>query len=346
MFDLSQIPSPIGLTREEILDLLLSEEYGYPPSGERRFRVEEISRDRGFSAGKANLVKLAFTMEGEFGSYTFPLYEVIPEKEGKHPAFLHINFRDSNPDKYQHTEEIVDNGFAIFTFCYKDVTSDDGDFTNGLAGVLYKDGKRAERDGGKIALWAWTASFVMDYIQTKDAIDSRRISVTGHSRLGKTALLAGALDPRFYCAISNDSGCSGAAISRNKGGESVQFICKTFPYWFNEHYPIYSQREDTLPFDQHFLLAANAPHRVYIASAELDDWACPRNEYLSARLASAYYESQGLAGLVSEDEEAVLHKGYHDGNIAYHLRAGTHYFSRTDWLYQMDYLKKAFENDK
>ena len=339
------MPSPIEMSRDEILELLLKEEYGTLPKGARGYRVEELSRDRGFCAGKANLVTLAFTMEGDFGSYTFPLYEVVPLAEGKHPAFLHINFRDFIPDKYQPTEEIVDRGFATFTFCYKDVTSDNDDFTNGLAGVVYKNGERGELDGGKIALWAWAASFVMDYIQTKENIDTARVTVTGHSRLGKTALLAGALDPRFYCAISNCSGCSGAAISRDKGGESVAKICKTFPFWFSKHFHTYADREDALPFDQHFLVAANAPHRVYIASAELDDWACPENEYACAALAGKYYESLGLDGFVGDDE-AIMGKEYHDGRIAYHIRPGMHYYSRTDWLYQLDYLEKSFLQDK
>lgn len=335
------MPSPVGMSRDEIVSLLLNEEYGNLPMGTRSYRVEELSRDRGFCAGKANLVKLAFTMEGSFGSYTFPLYEVIPVAGGKHPAFLHINFRDCVPDKYQPTEEIIDRGFALFTFCYKDVTSDNGDFTDGLAGVVYQNGERGERDGGKIALWAWASTFVMDYIQSKENIDGTRVTVTGHSRLGKTALLAGALDPRFYCAISNCSGCSGAALSRLKTGETVHFICKTFPFWFAKQYHSYADREDSLPFDQHFLIAANAPHRVYVTSAELDDWACPANEYESARQASAYYESFGLVGFVG-DGQAAMSKPYHEGHIAYHIRPGTHYFSRTDWLYHMDYLENSF----
>ena len=334
------IPSPVGLSHDELLNILLKEEYGFLPEGERSFSVQEISRDKGFLAGKANLVKLAFTMKGAFGEYTFPLYEVVPNDNQEHPAFLHINFRDLIPDKYQPTEELIDNGYAAFTFCYKDVTSDDGDFTNGLAGVLYPNGERGEKDAGKIALWAYTATFVMDYILTRKEIDKNRVSVIGHSRLGKTALLAGALDQRFYCAISNDSGCSGAAIFRDKDGETIADICRTFPYWFSKHFLSYVKREDSLPFDQHFLLAANAPHRVYVASALEDRWACPENEYASCQLASEYFESLGLVGLVTEDDEAVVGECYHEGMIGYHLRYGTHYQSREDWLKQLKFLER------
>ena len=337
----SSIPSPLGLSHEELLKILLDEEYGHLPSGERSFSVEEISRDKGFLAGKANLVKVAFTMRGSFGEYTFPLYEVVPNDGVARPAFLHINFRDFIPDKYQPTEELIDNGYAIFTFCYNDVTSDNGDFTNGLAGVIYKNGEREENDAGKIALWAYAAKFVMDYIETRPEIDKSRVSVIGHSRLGKTALLAGALDPRFHCAISNDSGCSGAAIFRDKDGERIVDICRNFPYWFSKHFLRYVNREEELPFDQHFLLCANAPHRVYVASAFEDRWACPENEYDACILASDYYKSLGLMGFVSEDDMPVVGKCYHEGMIGYHLRLGRHYQGREDWLKQMDYLKNC-----
>ncbi len=341
----ASLPSPVGCSHEEILNLLLEEEYGHLPKGERTFSVEEISRDKGFLAGKANLVKLAFTMKSSFGEYTFPLYEVVPEDGKKHPAFLHINFRDLIPDKYQPTEELIDNGYAVFTFCYKDVTSDDGDFTNGLAGVVYKNGERGERDAGKIALWAYTATYVLDYILTRKEVDKGRITVLGHSRLGKTALLAGALDSRFYCAISNDSGCSGAALFCEKTGERMADICRVFPYWFSKHFLSYVHHEEALPFDQHFLLAANAPHRVYVASAQEDTWACPPNEFASAHLASPYYESLSLTGFICEDEAPLLGKCYHEGRIGYHLRPGKHYQSREDWVKQIAYLETQYRKD-
>jgi len=144
-----------------------------------------------------------------------------------------VNFRDDNPDRYQPTEEIIDNGFAVLTVCYKDVTSDDGDFTNGLAGVLFPDGKRGADDSGKISMWAWAASRLLDYAETlSDKLDLEKSVVCGHSRLGKTALVAAMFDSRFKFSYSNDSGCSGAALARGTTGETVEDICDRFPFWF------------------------------------------------------------------------------------------------------------------
>ena len=82
------------------------------------------------------LQKLMLNCKAEWGEFSFPVYYASPNNKSNVPCFIHINFRDLIPDKYQPTEELVDNGFATLTFCYKDVTSDDNDFTNGLAGVV------------------------------------------------------------------------------------------------------------------------------------------------------------------------------------------------------------------
>lgn len=340
------LPSPIGMSRAEILDLLLREEYGILPTAPRSVTGEVIRVDKKFCAGKAPLQTIRLHCKAEWGDFSFPVYYVCPAEKQNVPCFIHINFRDMIPDRYQPTEELVDAGYATLTFCYKDVTSDDGDFTNGLAGVLYPDGKHGEHDCGKIGMWAWAAGAVLQYAKTLPALDHDRMTVIGHSRLGKTALLVGALHPEVYCAISNDSGCSGAALSRNKQGETIADIIKTFPYWFCENYRRYVDREDALPFDQHFLIAANAPHRVYVASAEGDKWADPEKEYLACVAASGYYEAQGLKGFVCPDRLPDVGESFHEGNIGYHLRSGLHYLSRDDWRQFLHFLSKASDSNR
>ena len=343
---LNKLPYPNGMKKDDIVDLLLREEYGYLPARPDSVTVTVENPGIQHFAGKGYLQKLALTINAEFGSFTFPVYYVYPHNiEGPVPAFVHINFRDNVPDQYQPTEEILDRGFATLTFCYKDVTSDDGDFTNGLAGVLYPDGKRAHNACGKIGLWAYAASAVLEYALTRPELDKNRISVTGHSRLGKTALLAGAIDERFYCAISNDSGCSGAALARENTGETISRILKNFPFWFSEDYAKYADNEDAMPFDQHYLIAANLPHRAYVASAEGDTWACPKNEYLACVAASRYYEENGKTGFTHPDRLPNIREPLHEGMIGYHMRPGLHYQSREDWNYYIDYLEKQFAKD-
>lgn len=272
--------------------------------------------------------------------FSFPCYATIPNKDGKHPFFICINFRDCIPDRYIPVEEIVDNGFAVISFCYNDVTRDNGDFTDGLASVLYENGKREECDAGKIAMWAWAAQRVMDYAQTLDCLDFERSIVCGHSRLGKTALLAAATDDRFKFAYSNNSGCSGAAISRGKIGEKIEDICRNFPYWFCERYKRYVNKEYEMPFDQHYLAALIAPRYVYISSAKEDTWADPDSEMLTCYAISEVYEKYGLKGFICDDRFPQVGDEYHEGCVGYHLRAGLHYFSREDWQKIMNFVKK------
>ena len=342
---LNRLPKPEGMSKSEIIQILLSEEYGFLPGPPEKVSAKEESAEEQFCAGKAVLKKLLLTCRAEYGDFTFPVYFIYPTKREKPvPCFVHINFRDLIPDRYLPIEEIIDSGYAVLYFCYQDVTSDDGDFTNGLAGLIYPEGKRTKTQCGKIGLWAWAAGRVMDHAMTVPILDHGKISIVGHSRLGKTALLAGALDERFYCAFSNDSGCSGAAISREKRGETIQRIFQVFPYWFCENYGKYAENVEELPFDQHFLLAANAPHRVYVASASEDSWADPEHEYLSCVAADQYYKSCGLKGFVHPDRDPVPGDFFGEGEIGYHLRAGTHYLSREDWQRYIQYLNLADGN--
>ena len=332
---------PPFMEREKMLEILLREEYGYlPPKPDRMSWQESECLGKRFCAGKATVKKVELTSQINGENFAFPVYVAIPKGRKRYPFFIHINFRDCVPDLYMPTEEILDNGFAVLSFCYKDVTADNDDFTSGLSGVLYPDGKRKPSSAGKLSMWAWAAQRVMDYAQTLESLDMERSIVCGHSRLGKTALLTAATDERFAYAYSNDSGCSGASLSRGKNGEQVRDVMRVFPYWFCENYRKYVTDAYSMPFDQHWLLASIAPRFLYVADADRDFWADPISGFLSCRAASAAYEAVGLTGLVCGDQLPKTGEYLHEGTIGYHLRAGEHYFSRADWQGVMDFVKK------
>ena len=327
--------------REKMLEILQREIYGVMPEAPESvsFVVEENVIPR-YCASKAAIHHVSATSVIRGKSFTFPFTAVLPTDGRQHPFFIHINFRDSVPDRYMPTEELIDNGFAVLSFCYKDVSSDDGDFTDGLAGVLFPDGQRKNDDPGKIALWAWASQRVLDWAQQRtDVLDLTRAIVCGHSRLGKTALLAGATDTRFAFAYSNDSGCAGAALARGTHGETVRDICRNFPFWFCENYLRYVDNEEAITFDQHYLLACVAPRRVLIGSASEDHWADPISEQLACAAASNAF-THGFAG---PDRPAQIGETYFGGDIGYHLRRGTHFFSREDWLKLIRFVRVRTE---
>ena len=317
-------------SREEMLDLMIENVYGHLPP-----KPTSISFDvkknvvENFCAGKAtcNLVTAKCTIGEKI--FSFPFYACVLNGKTKQPFLIHVNFCGGETNKYQPTEELIDNGFAVFSFDYQDVTSDNGDFTNGLAGFIYPDGIRHNpSDPGKIALWAWAAQRVMDYAETLgDVLDFDHSVICGHSRLGKTALYAGATDERFKFTYSNESGCTGAAISREKVGEWVGRICNRYYFWFCEKYQSFADKESEMPFDQHYIVASIAPRKVLVGSAKEDSWADPVSEQLCCFAASSAFEK----GFDCPDREAEAGEEFLSGDIGYHLREGLHYFSRLDW---------------
>ena len=328
-------PDDWRIRRRELIDLLSREEYGYTPEAPERVTgairpAPDQEMNRAF-AGKAvqQTIDLSFDTPG--GVFSFPVILCVPRSAAKAPVFVYIAFRRDFPDRYLPVEEILDHGFAIAAFCYEDVTADSA-CMNRLAALYPRD----EKNGwGKIGMWAFAASRVLDYLETRDDIDLTRACVSGHSRLGKTALWCGAQDERFSMVISNDSGCCGAALSRGKIGETVARINAVFPYWFCGNHLKWSGREGEMPFDQHMLLALTAPRRLYVCSAEEDSWADPESEFLSCLAASEAWQLHRLAGLVTPDALPVPGSPLLDGGVCYHLRTGAHFHSRTDWGYHM-----------
>ena len=334
-----QTPDDWRARRREIIELFSREEYGFTPAAPERVTgvIEPSIPENGWEtdesafANKAVQQAIRLTFDTPGGSFSFPMMLAVPKGVKKAPVFVCIAFRKAFPDRYLPVEEIIDHGFAVAAFCYKDVTDDSADFDK-LAALYPRD----EKTGwGKIGMWAFAASRVLDYLETRDDIDLSRVCVTGHSRLGKTALWCAAQDERFSMAVSNDSGCSGAALSRSDVGENISDITGRFPFWFCGNYQAWRGREAELPFDQHMLLALMAPRTVYVNSAQEDEWADPESEFLSCVAASEVWTALRVPGLITPDAMPELNQPLMDGGVCYHIRTGSHFHSRADWGWQM-----------
>jgi len=324
--------------RKQLIELFSREEYGFTPPPPAQVRAEVITSNEKAWAGKAEQrdIRLAFDTPG--GEFSFPVTLVLPKSDRPLPLAVYIAFEPFPCGRYGPIEEIVDNGYALAAFCYNDVTLDDKEAwaSTGLA-ALYD---RAGDDGamwGQIGMWAWAASRVLDHALTLEEIDAGRIFVTGHSRLGKTALWCAAQDERFAGAGVNNSGCSGMAVTRDKRGERVNPITTNHGRWFCGNYKKYVDREDALPMDQHMLAALVAPRLLAVCNAELDTWADPQSEFMSLVEASKAYRLLGAPGLIAPAEYPPVGAQFFDGRIGYSLRAGTHFMSRHDWGFYMRY---------
>ncbi len=335
--------------RPELLELFRDNVYGRAPiqrPEKMTYKVEESAPALNGSAVRKQ-VRIDFSGPGGDGHVDVILF--VPQKGSRpHPCFLLLSNRsikDMDPSRtnqapFWPVQEIINRGYATAAFFTADIDPDFHDgFTNGVHRIFDGPAARKPDAWGTIAAWAWGASRVLDYLEADKDIDARRVALVGHSRGGKTALWAGAEDQRFAMLVSNESGCTGAAISRIKEGEKIGGINEHFPHWFCQNYRKFNGRENDLPVDQHELLALMAPRLLYVSSASEDKWADPKAEFQSTLEASPVYKLFKLEGVGAQSLPAPEHP-LTSGHIGYHLRTGKHDLLEYDWSCFMNFADK------
>jgi hypothetical protein len=242
-------------------------------------------------------------------------------------------------------ELIVSRGYAVASIYCGDIAPDNAALWRTRLGTAVLDpaasGDPGESETSAIGLWAWGLSRGLDALTEllPERIDPARVAVIGHSRLGKTALWAGATDPRFALTISNNSGCGGAALSRRRFGERLDHINTSFPHWFCAKLATFHGKEDDLPVDHHQLIALIAPRLAYVASATEDRWADPYGEFLAAREASPIWRAYGLEGIPANAPWPAAGEAVGD-HVGYHLREGKHDINEWDWARYLDFADR------
>ena len=346
--------------RPELLSLFTEQVYGKMPADKVDVSYTKLDDNHSALDGSATRKQIEITFSHNGIERKALLLMYLPNHvKTKVPVFLHFNFQGNQtisadpairPSQYSQEargnqasrwplQKIIDAGYGLATVHYFDFFPDNKDKHAESILALFgcKTGDDVPADGGQaIAAWSWGYSRMMDYLETDRQVDASKVILMGHSRLGKTALWAGATDMRFAIVIANESGCGGAALSRRQVGETVNRINNVFPHWFCKNFRQYNKRENDLSIDQHELLALIAPRPLYVASAEEDRWSDPKGEFLSASYAGDVYKLYGMNGLATTTMPAVNTPILN--RVAYHIRTGVHDVTDFDWE---NYIKFA-----
>lgn len=335
-----QLPDHWPLRRDELLDLLQTYEYGHlPPAGP--IRVQPLDPytppPRSGSNGEPQptpydpptgsvrqTFRLTVRPEGGIADVSFPLMITRPADQRPRAVVLRGDLC-WGPVKQSVIDLLIRRGYGLADFDRTAIVADraDDDATCGLHAAL------PGREFGAIIAWAWGYLRVADYLRTREDIDPHRLIVTGHSRGGKAALLAGALDSRIALTHPNNSGCGGAGCFRHQGdkSEDLTAILTRFPHWFHPRLGEFIDRIDRLPLDQHYLKAAVAPRALLSTEALGDLWANPEGTLVTHRAVEPIYRQLG-----------VLER------LAIRFRPGLHEQNHEDWTALLDFADRVLSH--
>ena len=357
--------------RTQILAVVEKHLFGKIPPAPEEVKYQ-ITAEKEVFGGLGTRKTVRFTFNGKFArDINFDVLVYIPKGNGPFPCAIGLNFGGNHsvendpelplpdykwPDGNirEHggshrrwvPEYLLERGFALITGCYHQLLPDVAD---GARRSIYRLSVPQEtldtaQPGEYTAIsgWAWGLHRIMDYIETVPEIDNARVMVTGHSRLGKTALWAGATDERFSVVVSNNSGCGGAALSKREFGETLDFMNRTFPHWLVPQAKLDEKMVQTMAYDQHFLLSLAAPRALAVASATEDLWADPKGEFLGLvgtnDVYALYGRPQIAAAPVPQGNESI-----DNGIRHYHCRVGKHDILQYDWEKYLDFALRVWD---
>lgn len=233
-------------------------------------------------------------------------------------------------------EDILRAGYGVAMMYGGDIVPDEATAASPFLAALTPAGTAPDERTGAVAAWAWGYLRAVDVLAGDARIDAQRIVLWGHSRNGKAALLAAAMDPRPAAVIALQSGKAGASLHRQNRGETIAQMTKSYPHWFAPAFARFAGRQGETPVDQHQLLALIAPRPVLLGGARRDSWSDPQGAVLAAAGAAPVYELYG-AGAFEQTDLRQTDFGF---PVVTYVRPGLHGVHGSDWTMALTFLDK------
>lgn len=295
------------LRRQELYKTAVEMQYGTMPPEPEFLEVEALDDDKEITCYRITTGTRAVPT-------SFIMRVIRPQKPGKYPVIVDGDLCWHYAFDKEYIKAVTDQEVIFVLFNRTEIVPDRKDC--GRVGQLYRT--YPDYTFSALGAWAWGYARCVDALEKLGIGDLKHIAFTGHSRGGKTALLAGILDERATVVNPNDSGAGGAGCYRihmnalqengnEQRSEQLSDLIKNFPFWFGPEMPGYVDREGELPFDQHFLKALVAPRVLLETEAASDIWANPIGSWQTAMAAREVYQFLGA------EENLLLHyrRGYH-----------------------------------
>jgi endo-1,4-beta-xylanase len=284
--------------REEIKDLIQYYEYGYMPEAPEAVTATLTGSN------------VTVTVQDKEKTASFNARLTVPTvdqcgKPGPYPVVVVIDFMASAGNAIY-----LNAGYTVLSLTYSSVASDNNEH-KGAFYSLYPYDVTTGHDAGTLLAWAWGASRGIDALiflsknnpLFANTFDLEKLVVTGFSRCGKAALVAGLMDDRFGVVNPGASGCGGAAVYRydsfgntpfrkapfgnvyawgvstgcevlgdrirHQGHNSNQMLAR-FLNQGRMYKTLTNGYGERLPYDHHEIIAAIAPRAVIITAADND----------------------------------------------------------------------------
>ena len=217
-------------------------------------------------------------------------------------------------------EDILDAGYAIAVMHPPDYVPDQSKSGDMRLDQMFPN--MGDSRPGALNVWASLTTAVA--AELKQDQPTRPVIAYGHSRYGKTALIAAASSPDIDGSISHQSGTAGASMMRDKTGESLGDVYRYYPHWLTPGAAEYAENASALPVDAPALLAAIAPKPILLGNARRDVWSDPEGAFRAAKIAAPAWGEKSFEATRLDDFRPV-------DSIAFWTRPGTHGVTKEDW---------------